>query len=78
MATDVCVPISSLPEMVLAAKEDILRCFGSHNNMVRKLPKKKIKTTLKRNGLTGPIVGHAGDGNFHASLMFDPTDARVR
>jgi len=53
LATDVCVPISSLPEMVLAAKEDILR-----------------------NGLTGPIVGHAGDGNFHASLMFDPTDAR--
>ena len=23
-------------------------------------------------------MGHAGDGNFHASLMFDPTDARVR
>jgi len=53
LATDVCVPISSLPEVVLAAKEDILR-----------------------NGLTGPIVGHAGDGNFHASLMFDPMDAR--
>ena len=45
--------------------------------MLQELPK-KIKTTLKRNGLTGPIVGHAGDGNFHASLMFDPTDARVR
>ena len=26
LATDVCVPISSLPEVVLAAKEDILRC----------------------------------------------------
>ena len=25
LATDVCVPISSLPEVVLAAKEDILR-----------------------------------------------------
>ena len=25
LATDVCVPISSLPDVVLAAKEDILR-----------------------------------------------------
>ena len=32
---------------------------------------------VQRHGLTGPIVGHAGDGNFHASLMFDPSDAKV-
>ena len=36
-----------------------------------------LKFSLQRNGLTGPIVGHAGDGNFHASLMFDPMDTRV-
>ena len=29
---------------------------------------------LKSAGLHGPIVGHVGDGNFHASLFFDETD----
>ena len=33
LATDVCVPISSLPEVVLAAKEDILRYVSlSHDS----------------------------------------------
>lgn len=68
LATDVCVPISNLPEVVLAAKEDILRC---------QMIAQSLTFSFQRNGLTGPIVGHAGDGNFHASLMFDPMDARV-
>ena len=27
---------------------------------------------LEAHGVTGPILGHVGDGNFHAILMFDP------
>ncbi len=26
-------------------------------------------------GLYSPILGHVGDGNFHASICFDPADA---
>ncbi|EAQ02947.1 putative D-lactate dehydrogenase (cytochrome), FAD/FMN-containingoxidoreductase [Pseudooceanicola batsensis HTCC2597] len=30
---------------------------------------------LEAHGIAGPILGHVGDGNFHAILMFDPADA---
>lgn len=29
---------------------------------------------VRRLGLVAPIVGHVGDGNFHAIVAFDPTD----
>lgn len=41
--TDVCVPISKLPELVYETKKDMASV-----------------------GLVTPIVGHVGDGNFHA------------
>ncbi|XP_049720910.1 probable D-lactate dehydrogenase, mitochondrial isoform X1 [Elephas maximus indicus] len=50
-STDVCVPISRLPEILVQTKED-----------------------LKASGLTGAIVGHVGDGNFHCILVVDPED----
>ncbi|KAM9192355.1 putative D-lactate dehydrogenase, mitochondrial isoform 2-T2 [Dugong dugon] len=50
-STDVCVPISRLPEILVRTKED-----------------------LKASGLTGAIVGHVGDGNFHCILLVDPED----
>jgi len=46
-STDVCVPVSRLPELVYETKKDI-----------------------KDSGLVSTIVGHVGDGNFHALLLF--------
>ncbi|CAL1704055.1 unnamed protein product [Somion occarium] len=45
--TDVCVPVSRLPELVYKTKKD-----------------------LADNGLHSTIVGHVGDGNFHALIQF--------
>ncbi|KAG5646703.1 hypothetical protein DXG03_002693 [Asterophora parasitica] len=45
--TDVCVPVSRLPQLVLETKKD--------------LADSRIQST---------IVGHVGDGNFHALLLF--------
>jgi D-lactate dehydrogenase (cytochrome) len=51
MTTDVCVPISELP--------DALR---------------EARTTIESRGLDGAILGHVGDGNYHAVFPVDPED----
>jgi D-lactate dehydrogenase (cytochrome) len=48
-ATDVCVPISKLPQCIAETERD-----------------------LAQSGLMAPIVGHAGDGNFHLVFLLDP------
>jgi len=45
--TDVCVPVSRLPQLVYETKKD-----------------------LSDSGLQSTIVGHVGDGNFHALILF--------
>jgi D-lactate dehydrogenase (cytochrome) len=49
VVTDVCVPISALPQAIEETRADIAA-----------------------SGIPGPILGHVGDGNFHAILMVDP------
>ncbi|KAF8078075.1 FAD-linked oxidase-like protein [Lyophyllum atratum] len=45
--TDVCVPVSRLPQLVSETKKDLFHA-----------------------GLQSTIVGHVGDGNFHALILF--------
>jgi hypothetical protein len=35
----------------------------------------ETKADILTSGLTAPIVGHVGDGNFHLGILFDPQDA---
>ena len=32
----------------------------------------ETKKDVEQSGLTAPIVGHVGDGNFHLVVLFDP------
>ncbi|KAM5126452.1 putative D-lactate dehydrogenase, mitochondrial [Mantella aurantiaca] len=50
-STDVCVPISKLPKIIVDTKEDLIQ-----------------------SGITGPIAGHVGDGNFHCIIVLDLKD----
>ncbi|KIK63530.1 hypothetical protein GYMLUDRAFT_40574 [Collybiopsis luxurians FD-317 M1] len=50
--TDVCVPVSKLPELAYGTKKDLAEV-----------------------GLRSTIVGHVGDGNFHALIVFSSDDS---
>ncbi|KAF5473984.1 hypothetical protein F2P56_005929 [Juglans regia] len=49
MITDVCVPLSSLAELISRSKQE-----------------------LNASPLVCTVVAHAGDGNFHTVILFDP------
>jgi D-lactate dehydrogenase (cytochrome) len=38
----------------------------------------ETRADVEREGMTAPIVGHVGDGNFHLVLLFDPNDPADR
>jgi len=52
MTTDVCVPLSDLPDALRHARE-----------------------TIEAAGFDGAILGHVGDGNYHAVFPVDPDNA---
>jgi D-lactate dehydrogenase (cytochrome) len=52
MTTDVCVPISELPDALRHARD-----------------------AIASRGFEGAILGHVGDGNYHAVFPVDPEDA---
>ncbi|ARU60224.1 2-hydroxy-acid oxidase [Tumebacillus avium] len=52
MTTDVCVPLSALPDAIIEARR-----------------------AIDDNGLDGAILGHVGDGNYHAVMVVDPENA---
>lgn len=72
-STDVCVPISRLPGVVVETQRDLRdsgltgeRCLHLHH-----LPAPVPPLILVP---AGPMVGHVGDGNFHCILVFRPED----
>ena len=71
-STDVAVPISRLPDIIgLSSKIWFLLL---HLLTVSE----KSKEELESLGLFASILGHIGDGNFHASIMYDRKDPEER
>lgn len=74
-ATDVCVPISRLPEVLLQTREDISA------SSITGVPWNKQVLVVTENvywfhgNHSGPIIGHVGDGNFHTLMLVDPENA---
>ena len=76
-STDVCVPISRLPEILVQTKEDLeaWRLTGSASPLwARGAGWGGARATALSSGPSGAIVGHVGDGNFHCILLVDPED----
>jgi len=70
-STDVSVPISRLPDIIglcsIVSLQLHMLTFSE-----------KSKEDLKSLGIFASILGHIGDGNFHASIMYDRKDPEER
>jgi D-lactate dehydrogenase (cytochrome) len=65
-STDVAVPISRLPDIIgMPAPLGFVILLANRATEIS-------KTELDDLGLFASILGHIGDGNFHASIMYDP------
>jgi D-lactate dehydrogenase (cytochrome) len=70
-STDVSVPISRLPDIIGSLL--IIPC-QLHLLTISE----KSKEDLESLGIFASILGHIGDGNFHASIMYDRKDPEER
>jgi D-lactate dehydrogenase (cytochrome) len=70
-STDVSVPISRLPDIIGSLL--IIPC-QLHMLTISE----KSKEDLESLGIFASILGHIGDGNFHASIMYDRKDPEER
>lgn len=72
-STDVSVPISRLP--------DIIGMFSSYSSCVTRPANRHTEISSKELadlGLFASILGHIGDGNFHAAIMYNKKDPEER
>lgn len=72
IVTDVCVPITCLPDLIAQTKSDIQQSGIIGTNYCQF----KCDIFLSQNFFffffLGPCLGHVGDGNFHTFLVFNP------
>lgn len=79
-STDVCVPISRLPDVVVETKQDLQASSLTGQQGHSPLGQRGRGVTVLHatphltRGLAGPMVGHVGDGNFHCILVFNAQD----
>jgi len=70
IVTDVCVPISALPKVIIDTKKKSMNFNLTCENNSRLFENFSIYYIFH----AGPIIGHAGDGNFHAMIVTSRND----
>ena len=75
LTTDVCVPISKLPQVVMETRED-LNSSGLIKGAVNSLLKFRVPVHCVCVS-AAPIFGHVGDGNFHAVISYNKDEQQT-
>lgn len=68
-STDVAVPLSRLADIIGRCMLALCDLETAADSQIE-----SSRMDLDQAGLSGSILGHVGDGNFHESIIFDPSD----